>query len=67
MPVVLFGKDETKTGIPDSGGNIEFTGLPPGHYRLKGSAVLAKSVPELDLQAGEVRTIELDFRKPEEK
>ncbi len=59
VPVVLSGEAETRTEIPDAEGNVEFNVLPPGHYRLGGS--------EVDLKAGEVRKIELDLRKPEEK
>jgi hypothetical protein len=58
-PVLLSGVAETRTELPDAVGNVEFTALPPGHYRLERS--------ELDLKAGEVRKIELDLRKPEEK
>jgi hypothetical protein len=57
--VLLSGEAETRTEMPDAGGNVEFNALPPGHYRLERS--------EVDLKAGEVRKIELDLRKPEEK
>ena len=67
MPLVLLGGGKTRTELPDAEGNLEFSALPPGHYRLKGSEGPKKNVTELDLQAGEVRTMELDFRKPEEK
>jgi hypothetical protein len=59
VAVLLFGEPETRTEIPDADGKVEFNTLPPGHYRLERS--------EVDLKAGEVRKIELDLRKQEEK
>jgi len=67
MPVILIGGGKTRTEIPDTEGNMEFNGMPTGHYRLKGSEGPGKNILELDLQAGEIRKIELDLRKPEEK
>jgi hypothetical protein len=67
MPVILIGGGKTRTELPDTEGNVEFSGLPTGHYRLKGSQELSKNILEVDLQAGEIRKIELDLRKPEEK
>jgi hypothetical protein len=67
MPVILIGEGKTRTELPDAEGNVEFSGLPTGHYRLKGSEELRKNILELDLQAGEIRKTELDLRKPEEK
>jgi hypothetical protein len=67
MPLVLLGDGKTMTEIPDAGGKLEFLGLPPGHYRLKPLAGPQKNVTQFDVVAGEVRKVELDFRKPEEK
>ena len=66
-PLVLLGAAGTKTEMPDAGGKLEFSGLPPGRYRLKALAGTRKNIPDLDLQAGEVRKLELDLRKPEGK
>jgi protocatechuate 3,4-dioxygenase beta subunit len=59
VPVLLSGEGETRIEMSDAEGKVKFDALPPGHYRLGGSQV--------DLKAGEVREIELDLRKPEEK
>jgi hypothetical protein len=59
VPVLLSGEGETRTELPDAGGNVEFDALPPGHYRVERL--------EVDLKAGEVRKMELDLRKPEGK
>jgi hypothetical protein len=67
MPVILIGGGKTRAELPDAEGNVEFGGLPAGHYRLKGSEGLSKNTLEADLQAGEIQKIELDLRKPEEK
>jgi hypothetical protein len=67
MPLELLGPGKTRTEMPDSEGKLEFSGLPPGHYRLKALAGSQAKVTELDVQAGEVRNVELDWRKPEEK
>jgi hypothetical protein len=67
MPLILLGAGKTRTEMPDADGKLEFSGLPPGRYRLKGLAGNQKNVAELDVQAGEVRKVELDWRKPEEK
>jgi hypothetical protein len=67
MPVILIGGGKTRAELPDAEGSVEFGGLPTGHYRLRGSEELRNNILELDLQTGEVRKIELDLRKPEEK
>jgi hypothetical protein len=66
-PVILIGGGKTRTELPDAEGIVEFNGLPTGYYGLKGSEGLLNNILELDLHAGEIRKIELDLRKPEEK
>ncbi len=68
LPMSLYGKQNDRSGITDSKGEITFAPLPPGIYNISSydERILALSTREIELQEGENRVrLEAVLRPPE--